>query len=152
MIYHRNRLIRPYHRVGMQLEANNKGVAVLGVVQADYLEPTHNKQACTKLLLFHLGSTFRLCPSGCMQTSCPLPLNESLVELCTPHRKSLRCEAAIDWGLQDFNDTAQYRALQMKLSDVLKVYWWDKVNPPVKYQCRPLAICWQDFTSATQRN
>ncbi len=44
MIYHRNRLIRPYHRVGMQLEANEKGVGVLGVVQADYLEPTHNKQ------------------------------------------------------------------------------------------------------------
>ncbi len=46
MIYHRNRLIRPYHRVGMQLEANEKGVGVLGVVQADYLEPTHNKQVC----------------------------------------------------------------------------------------------------------
>lgn len=44
MIYHRNRLIRPYHRVGMQLEPNDKGVGVLGVVQADYLEPTHNKQ------------------------------------------------------------------------------------------------------------
>lgn len=44
MIYHRNRLIRPYHRVGMQLEANDKGIGVLGVVQADYLEPTHNKQ------------------------------------------------------------------------------------------------------------
>jgi hypothetical protein len=47
MIYHRNRLIRPYHRVGLQLEANNKGIGVLGVVQADYLEPTHNKQVRT---------------------------------------------------------------------------------------------------------
>ncbi|CAL8469147.1 g8688 [Coccomyxa elongata] len=72
MIYHRNRLIRPYHRVGMQLEANEKGVGVLGVVQADYLEPTHNKQ--------------------------------------------------------DFNDTAAYRALQNKLADILKIYWWDKVE------------------------
>jgi hypothetical protein len=29
--------------------------------------------------------------------------------------------------MQDFNDTAQYRALQHKLAEVLKVYWWDKV-------------------------
>jgi hypothetical protein len=44
MMYHNNRLIKPYVRVGMQLEPNDKGVGVLGVVDADFLKPTHNKQ------------------------------------------------------------------------------------------------------------
>ena len=44
MMYHNNRLIKPYVRVGIQLEPNEKGVGVLGVVDADFLKPTHNKQ------------------------------------------------------------------------------------------------------------
>ena len=65
-MYHRNRLIKPYERVGYQLkvhiaswerppqtifkckilqfQANNLGVGVVGVVQCDFLQPTHNKQ------------------------------------------------------------------------------------------------------------
>lgn len=31
-------------RVGLQLEPNDKGLGVLGVVEADFLIPTHNKQ------------------------------------------------------------------------------------------------------------
>ncbi len=31
-------------------------------------------------------------------------------------------------SVQDFNDTAAYRALQNKLADILKIYWWDKVR------------------------
>ncbi len=45
MMYHNNRLITPYVRVGMQLEANAKGVGVLGICDADFLVPTHNKQS-----------------------------------------------------------------------------------------------------------
>eukprot|EP00232_Nephroselmis_pyriformis_P029222 CAMPEP_0182871118 /NCGR_PEP_ID=MMETSP0034_2-20130328/10935_1 /TAXON_ID=156128 /ORGANISM="Nephroselmis pyriformis, Strain CCMP717" /LENGTH=434 /DNA_ID=CAMNT_0025003649 /DNA_START=5 /DNA_END=1306 /DNA_ORIENTATION=+ len=70
MLYHRNRLIKPFFRVGVQLEPNDKGVGVLGVVEADFLQPTHNKQ--------------------------------------------------------DFDDTKAYRALITKLSDTLKLYWWDR--------------------------
>ena len=44
MMYHNNRLIKPYVRVGVQMEANAKGVGVLGVVDADFLSPMHNKQ------------------------------------------------------------------------------------------------------------
>ncbi|XP_024514720.1 MORC family CW-type zinc finger protein 4 [Selaginella moellendorffii] len=44
MLYHRNRLIKPYMRVGMQLEENERGMGVLGIVEADFLHPTHNKQ------------------------------------------------------------------------------------------------------------
>ena len=44
MLYHHNRLIVPYHRVGVQLQPNRDGVGVLGVIEADFLDPTHNKQ------------------------------------------------------------------------------------------------------------
>ncbi|XP_029214012.2 MORC family CW-type zinc finger protein 3-like isoform X3 [Acropora millepora] len=44
MMYHRNRLIKPYVRVGYQLRANNLGVGVVGVIECDFLQPTHNKQ------------------------------------------------------------------------------------------------------------
>lgn len=44
MIYHNNRLIMPYQKVGMQLERNDRGLGVIGLVDADFLEPTHNKQ------------------------------------------------------------------------------------------------------------
>jgi len=44
MMYHNNRLIKPYVRVGVQMEANAKGVGVLVVVDADFLSPMHNKQ------------------------------------------------------------------------------------------------------------
>ncbi|XP_017278202.1 MORC family CW-type zinc finger protein 3 isoform X3 [Kryptolebias marmoratus] len=45
MMYHKNRLIKAYERVGCQLKANNKGVGVIGIIECDFLEPTHNKQS-----------------------------------------------------------------------------------------------------------
>uniref|UniRef100_A0A8C5PB05 MORC family CW-type zinc finger 3 n=1 Tax=Leptobrachium leishanense TaxID=445787 RepID=A0A8C5PB05_9ANUR len=44
MMYHRNRLIKAYVRVGCQLKANNMGVGVVGVIECNFLKPTHNKQ------------------------------------------------------------------------------------------------------------
>ncbi|KAJ8339396.1 hypothetical protein SKAU_G00361820 [Synaphobranchus kaupii] len=44
MMYHNNRLIRPYVRLGCQLKANAKGVGVVGIIECDFLKPTHNKQ------------------------------------------------------------------------------------------------------------
>ncbi|KAM8749469.1 MORC family CW-type zinc finger protein 3a [Acanthopagrus schlegelii] len=45
MMYHKNRLIKPYERVGCQLKANNMGVGVIGVIECNFLDPTHNKQS-----------------------------------------------------------------------------------------------------------
>lgn len=73
MLYHNNRLIVPYQRVGLQLEAGNaKGAGVVGVAECDFLQPTHNKQ--------------------------------------------------------DFNDTKFYRGLIFKLSQMLKHFWWARVE------------------------
>ncbi|CAN2387567.1 zinc ion binding [Pristimantis euphronides] len=44
MMYHKNRLIKAYVKVGCQLKANNMGVGVVGVIECNYLKPTHNKQ------------------------------------------------------------------------------------------------------------
>ncbi|CAL8344689.1 unnamed protein product [Boreogadus saida] len=45
MMYHKNRLIKAYHRVGCQKDASNKqGIGVIGVIECNFLEPTHNKQ------------------------------------------------------------------------------------------------------------
>jgi hypothetical protein len=44
-IYNKNRLIKMYQRFGAQLQANTMMKDMLGVVEADALEPTHNKQA-----------------------------------------------------------------------------------------------------------
>ncbi|XP_042314295.1 MORC family CW-type zinc finger protein 3 isoform X2 [Sceloporus undulatus] len=44
MMYHRNRLIKAYERVGYQLKANNMGVGVVGIIECNFLKPTHNKQ------------------------------------------------------------------------------------------------------------
>ncbi|XP_041439362.1 MORC family CW-type zinc finger protein 3 isoform X2 [Xenopus laevis] len=42
MMYHKNRLIKAYIKVACQLK--NKGVGVVGVVECNFLKPTHNKQ------------------------------------------------------------------------------------------------------------
>ena len=43
-MYNKNRLIRMYQRFGAQLQVNTMMKDLLGVVEADCLEPTHNKQ------------------------------------------------------------------------------------------------------------
>ncbi|KAI5106916.1 MORC family CW-type zinc finger protein 3 [Silurus meridionalis] len=44
MMYHKNRLIKAYERVPCQRKANSSGVGVIGVIECNYLKPTHNKQ------------------------------------------------------------------------------------------------------------
>ena len=44
-IYNKNRLIRLYQRFGSQLQMNTMMKDMIGVIEADSLEPTHNKQA-----------------------------------------------------------------------------------------------------------
>jgi len=44
LIYHRGRLIKPFLRVGIQLQNSEAGTGVVGVINASFLQPTHNKQ------------------------------------------------------------------------------------------------------------
>ncbi|MFS7971745.1 putative histidine kinase/HSP90-like ATPase superfamily, morc, S5 domain 2 [Helianthus anomalus] len=49
-IYHKNRLILPFQPV--VLFADSRGRGVIGVLEADFIEPTHNKQDFEKTSLF----------------------------------------------------------------------------------------------------
>ncbi|CAO2166712.1 unnamed protein product [Urochloa humidicola] len=49
-IYHKNRLILPFHRV--LSSASSKGRGVAGVLEADFIKPTHDKQDFEKSQLF----------------------------------------------------------------------------------------------------
>ncbi|KAF8716741.1 hypothetical protein HU200_025826 [Digitaria exilis] len=49
-IYHKNRLILPFHRV--LSSASSKGRSIAGVLEADFIKPTHDKQDFEKSQLF----------------------------------------------------------------------------------------------------
>ncbi|XP_043982856.1 MORC family CW-type zinc finger protein 3 isoform X2 [Gambusia affinis] len=46
MMYHRNRLIKAYEKVGCQLKASGQrvGIGVIGIIECNFLKPAHNKQ------------------------------------------------------------------------------------------------------------
>ncbi|XP_034546595.1 MORC family CW-type zinc finger protein 3 isoform X2 [Notolabrus celidotus] len=46
MMYHKNRLIKAYEKVGCQLKTSGQrsGIGVIGVIECNFLKPAHNKQ------------------------------------------------------------------------------------------------------------
>ncbi|XP_055954352.1 MORC family CW-type zinc finger protein 3-like, partial [Patella vulgata] len=48
MMYHKNRLIKAFEKVGYQKQPNDLGVGVVGVVEVNFLQPIHNKQDFNK--------------------------------------------------------------------------------------------------------
>lgn len=46
MMYHKNRLIKAYEKVGCQIKSSGQrsGVGVIGVIECNFLKPAHNKQ------------------------------------------------------------------------------------------------------------
>ena len=46
-MYHKGRLIKPFLRVGIQTQNSRAGAGVVGVIDAPFLKPAHNKQVCT---------------------------------------------------------------------------------------------------------
>ncbi|CAI5652350.1 unnamed protein product [Oreochromis niloticus] len=46
MMYHKNRLIKAYEKVGCQLKTSGlrAGIGVIGVIECNFLKPAHNKQ------------------------------------------------------------------------------------------------------------
>ncbi|XP_048879105.1 MORC family CW-type zinc finger protein 3-like isoform X1 [Brienomyrus brachyistius] len=44
MMYHKNRLIKAFERLGCQRKSGIRGVGVIGVIECNFLQPTHNKQ------------------------------------------------------------------------------------------------------------
>ncbi|XP_072251711.1 MORC family CW-type zinc finger protein 3 [Leuresthes tenuis] len=46
MMYHKNRLIKAYEKVGCQLKTSGQrvGIGVIGIIECNFLKPAHNKQ------------------------------------------------------------------------------------------------------------
>ncbi|XP_052343934.1 MORC family CW-type zinc finger protein 3-like [Oncorhynchus keta] len=46
MMYHKNRLIKSYEKVGYQIKSSGQraGVGVIGIIECNFLKPAHNKQ------------------------------------------------------------------------------------------------------------
>lgn len=50
-VYHKNRLIRPFWKVTG--DGNSQGIGVVGVLEANFIEPAHDKQDFERSSLFH---------------------------------------------------------------------------------------------------
>ncbi|WAR07687.1 MORC3-like protein [Mya arenaria] len=118
MMYHKNRLIRAYEKVGCQKQANTHGVGVLGVVEVNFLEPIHNKQeafmqnAGGKLNDYFFEKTNSQNPSASQPASSQLP----------------------DWTWAQCDNCLSWRRLPAGISaDSLPDKWFCKDNPDATF-------------------
>ncbi|XP_078265813.1 MORC family CW-type zinc finger protein 3a [Rhinoraja longicauda] len=132
MMYHKNRLIKPYERVGCQLQANDMGVGVIGVIECDFLKPTHNKQD------FDYSDEYRLTVKAV-----GVKLSEYWNEKKDKHRDArngpvedskkvpdqvwVQCDGCLKWR----------KLLDAIDQDLLPDKWFCCMNPDLKYSnCR----------------
>ncbi|XP_032386265.1 MORC family CW-type zinc finger protein 3a isoform X2 [Etheostoma spectabile] len=132
MMYHKNRLIKAYERVGCQLKANNKGVGVIGVIECYFLEPTHNKQS------FNETDKYRK-----TMTSLGIKLEEYWNEICyrrkredptstvpvedtmkRPDQSWVQCDECLRW--RKLPDGIDYSKLPDK--------WFCRMNPDPQFR------------------
>eukprot|EP00211_Chloroparvula_japonica_P003774 CAMPEP_0119128136 /NCGR_PEP_ID=MMETSP1310-20130426/6404_1 /TAXON_ID=464262 /ORGANISM="Genus nov. species nov., Strain RCC2339" /LENGTH=703 /DNA_ID=CAMNT_0007118445 /DNA_START=134 /DNA_END=2241 /DNA_ORIENTATION=- len=126
LIYHRGRLIQPYLRVGVQLSGMNpEAVGVVGIVDANFLQPTHNKQD------FQRTKAYQLCIAALesrLKTYCSLLLgNESFQgnddETTLPDVLWAQCDSCLKW--RRLPDSVAKNSLPKK--------WYCYMNPVSKY-------------------
>ncbi|XP_070832539.1 MORC family CW-type zinc finger protein 3-like [Chaetodon trifascialis] len=131
MMYHKNRLIKAYERVGCQLKANNNGVGVIGVIECNFLDPTHNKQS------FMETDKYRKTMSNLA-----LKLDEYWKEMCykrkTAHPNSIPVEDAMkrpDQNWVQCDDCLKWRKLPDGI-DVSKLpdKWYCHKNPDPQFR------------------
>ncbi|XP_055501167.1 MORC family CW-type zinc finger protein 3-like [Leucoraja erinacea] len=128
MMYHKNRLIKPYERVGCQLLTNDVGVGVIGVIECDFLKPTHNKQD------FDYSNEYRLTVKAIgMKLSdywnekknrqrdlSNVPVEDSLK---VPDQVWVQCDGCLKW--RKLSDMAN--------PDMLPDKWFCGMNPDTNY-------------------
>ncbi|XP_063070033.1 MORC family CW-type zinc finger protein 3a [Engraulis encrasicolus] len=132
MMYHKNRLIKAYERVGCQLKANKKGVGVIGVIECNFLKPTHNKQD------FDYTDEYRRTLSGVAgklehywkeiqfkarseNPTCSIPVEDTLKR---PDQNWAQCDKCLQWRkLPDGIDP-----------DRLPSQWYCHMNPDPQFR------------------
>lgn len=86
--------------MGLQLEPNDKGLGVLGVVEADFLTPTHNKQDFDDTPAYRLPPLLLLfCCPRCTRVCVSVHVNvDGSARNCTPFASlPLSCPLVTRW-------------------------------------------------------
>ncbi|XP_051047876.1 MORC family CW-type zinc finger protein 3 [Phodopus roborovskii] len=104
MMYHKNRLIKAYEKVGCQLKANNMGVGVVGIIECNFLKPTHNKQDFDytneyRLTILALGEKLNDYWNEMKvkkNAECPLSLPVEDIQK-RPDQTWVQCDACLKW-------------------------------------------------------
>ncbi|XP_054643460.1 MORC family CW-type zinc finger protein 3a isoform X2 [Dunckerocampus dactyliophorus] len=103
MMYHKNRLIKAYERIGCQLKPNNKGVGVIGVIECNFLDPTHNKQSFIendkyRKTMNSLASKLDdYCNQICYKMETDMP-GSSVEDICKrPDQTWVQCDSCQKW-------------------------------------------------------
>ncbi|XP_051006240.1 MORC family CW-type zinc finger protein 3 [Acomys russatus] len=104
MMYHRNRLIKAYEKVGCQLKANNTGVGVVGIIECNFLKPTHNKQDFDytneyRLTILALGEKLNdYWNEMKVKKNAEYPLNLPVEDIQKrPDQTWVQCDACLKW-------------------------------------------------------
>ncbi|KAK1797796.1 hypothetical protein P4O66_008144, partial [Electrophorus voltai] len=132
MMYHKNRLIKAYERVTCQLKANNTGVGVIGVIECNFLKPTHNKQDFDyteeyRETMYNLNIKLEdywkdVHHRFQKQLEIPIPVEEILK---WPDQNWAQCDDCLQWRkLPDGIDTKK-----------LPEKWFCHLNPDPQFRC-----------------
>ncbi|XP_028271798.1 MORC family CW-type zinc finger protein 3 [Parambassis ranga] len=133
MMYHRNRLIKAYEKVGCQLKPSGQraGTGVIGIIECNFLKPAHNKQD------FEYTKEYRL-------TLCALgmKLNDYWKEVTERKARerefqALEKDADIDDGgpmwLQ-CEECLKWRSVPVNYYKVIPESWHCSQNPSPRYR------------------
>ncbi|KAM4622208.1 MORC family CW-type zinc finger protein 3 [Polymixia lowei] len=123
MMYHKNRLIKSYEKVGCQIKSSGQraGVGVIGVIECNFLKPAHNKHD------FEYTKEYRL-TLGALG----LKLNDYWKEMMEKRAREREFQALERRGEKESEDVDQ-SPLWLQCEDCLK---WRSV-PPGHYTVLP---------------
>ncbi|XP_054595098.2 MORC family CW-type zinc finger protein 3 [Nothobranchius furzeri] len=123
MMYHKNRLIKAYEKVGCQLTSSGQraGIGIIGIVECNFLKPAHNKQD------FEYTKEYRL-TLGAMG----LKLNDYWREVTEKKAKEREFQA-LEKGDDNLQEGTKVGSLWLQCEDCLK---WRSV-PPDHYKVTP---------------
>ncbi|KAM3862016.1 MORC family CW-type zinc finger protein 3a [Diretmus argenteus] len=131
MMYHKNRLIKAYERVGCQLKANIKGLGVIGVIECNFLDPTHNKQNFNntddkyRKTIYNLGIKLEeYWNEMCYKRNKADPNNAIMVDMKRPDQNWVQCDDCLRWRkLPDGIDCS-----------LLPGKWFCRLNPDPQFR------------------
>nr|XP_014347109.1 PREDICTED: MORC family CW-type zinc finger protein 4 [Latimeria chalumnae] len=134
MMYHKNRLIKSYEKVGCQIKSNTKrgGIGVIGVIECNFLKPAHNKQD------FEYTKEYRLTLAAVGQKLndywCEKKLKKTLEEAQSPGSRKETGETP-DQAWVQCDECLKWRKLPPRINpDSLPEKWYCYLNPDSRYR------------------